>query len=666
MPSSIQAATLVTLLVGVLPLSSAPPSDHPTQDLFQAIRNSDDARLKQELAGGTNVNARGERATTPLMYAAAFGSLKAMQTLIDAGADVNLKNAFDATALMWCTSDLARVQLLVNKGADVNAKSKQGRTPLLIAASHDGNLPVVKLLMAKGADAKATDGFMNTALIAAAHANNTAMVKLFIEKGIDINAKNRAGDTALMEVAGSNNLDAVRALLKAGADVNAVSADVGLKVKNGPIAIGRLTALILATSYGSPELVKTLTDAGANVNAKDIRGMTPLMLAVSSEYQNPEVVQVLLEKGADPKAKSLAGETAVDWATKFGRPTVVSLFKGAPASAAAAPAIKPAASERVSPADIKKSVEKSVKLLQASSTTFMTEGGCAGCHHQQMTALTISAARGRGVAFNPDLAAAQIKIIKSEWMSAQDMLLQRIDPPAGTAIIAFGMMSLAATNPSPDSITDGVVCNVAAQQSADGGWHSGGLARPPMGDGDFSLTARGIRTLQAFGLPGRQVEFDQRIARARKWLEANAPRHNEDRNYQLLGLKWAGAESSALGKVAREILAEQRPDGGWAQNPHFASDAYATGETLYALNQTGMLGASDEAYQRGIAHLLKTQLADGSWHVKSRAVKFQPYFQSGFPHDHDQWISASATAWAASALALALPEQTAVTAKAKP
>jgi hypothetical protein len=178
-----------------------------------------------------------------------------------------------------------------------------------------------------------------------------------------------------------------------------------------------------------------------------------------------------------------------------------------------------------------------------------------------------------------------------------------------------------------------------------------------MGDGDFSLTARGILALEAFGFGGRRAEFAKRIERARKWLETARPQHSEDRNYQLLGLKWAGADAGVLRKVAGEILADQRPDGGWAQNPHLASDAYATGSTLYALQQSGMLKGSDDAYQRGVAHLLKTQMADGSWHVKSRAVKFQPYFQSGFPYDHDQWISASATAWATAALALALPSR---------
>ncbi|HUS06399.1 MAG TPA: ankyrin repeat domain-containing protein [Bryobacteraceae bacterium] len=306
---------------------AAPPPGHANESLFQLIRDNDLAGLKQQLRNGADPNQKGERATTPLMHAAAFGRLEAMHALIDAKADVNAKNAFDATALMWCASDLAKVRLLLEKGADVNAKSKQGRTPLLIAASHNGAEPIVRLLLAKGADPKAIDGFQNTAMIAASQANDIAVVKLMAGQGVDINAKNRAGDTALMNAASFGNLEAVRLLLKAGADVNAVSGSEGFKAKNGPLALGQFTALLLATTYGSPEIVKTLLDAGADINAKDIRGMTPLMLSVSSEYQNPAVVQLLLARGADPTIKSLAGETARDWAEKFRQPAVISLLK---------------------------------------------------------------------------------------------------------------------------------------------------------------------------------------------------------------------------------------------------------------------------------------------------------------------------------------------------
>ena len=131
-----------------------------------------------------------------------------------------------------------------------------------------------------------------------------------------------------MFAAGNDNLAAVQLLLKARADVNAVSGMLGITVKAGLIALGKYTPLLIATTYGSPELVKTLLDAGADVNAKDVRGMTPLMMSVTSEYQRPEVVRLLLVRGADSKAKSLEGETAGDWAAKFAHPEMVSLFKG--------------------------------------------------------------------------------------------------------------------------------------------------------------------------------------------------------------------------------------------------------------------------------------------------------------------------------------------------
>ena len=58
-------------------------------------------------------------------------------------------------------------------------------------------------------------------------------------------------------------------------------------------------------------------------------------------------------------------------------------------------------------------------------------------------------------------------------------------------------------------------------------------------------------------------------------------------------------------------------------------------------------------YVRGVSSLLKTQQRDGSWHVATRALKFQPYFESGFPHGHDQWISQAGTGMAVIALSFA-------------
>jgi len=124
---------------------------------------------------------------------------------------------------------------------------------------------------------------------------------------------------------------------------------------------------------------------------------------------------------------------------------------------------------------------------------------------------------------------------------------------------------------------------------------------------------------------------------------------------QLLGMKWGGVDPKSLQAQLKQLAALQRTDGGWAQTADLSSDAYATGQALYTMHEMGV-PASDPAYQHGVEYLLRTQLKDGSWHVASRALKFQPYFQSGFPHDHDQWISSASTAWAVMALSYASAE----------
>lgn len=128
---------------------------------------------------------------------------------------------------------------------------------------------------------------------------------------------------------------------------------------------------------------------------------------------------------------------------------------------------------------------------------------------------------------------------------------------------------------------------------------------------------------------------------------------------QLLGMVWAGRTPPR--RRVNELIAQQRANGGWAQTQGLGCDAYATGEALYALHQSGV-AATDPVYRRGVEYLLRTQSDDGSWHVRTRAAAFQPYFESGFPYGHDQWISQSGTAWAVIALSFTMPRQDATVA----
>jgi hypothetical protein len=178
----------------------------------------------------------------------------------------------------------------------------------------------------------------------------------------------------------------------------------------------------------------------------------------------------------------------------------------------------------------------------------------------------------------------------------------------------------------PDRVTDFLAANLAAAQGADGGWHLPGYSRSPIQDSDFSRTAMAMRALRTYGTPGRASEMKARMERAKQWLLHAEPVILEDLDMRLVG-------------AAAEV---------------FTSDAYATGMTLWALAEAGVVSPHEEPYRMGVKFLLATQSRDGSWHVASRATKFQQYFESGFPYDDDQWISTMATGWAASALALAI------------
>ena len=89
--------------------------------------------------------------------------------------------------------------------------------------------------------------------------------------------------------------------------------------------------------------------------------------------------------------------------------------------------------------------------------------------------------------------------------------------------------------------------------------------------------------------------------------------------------------ADTLRAAASQLRAGQLPNGGWAQVRGLPGDAYATGQTLYALIQAAGIRSNDPVYLKGVSFLRRTQLEDGSWHVRSRSVKLQPYFESGSP-----------------------------------
>jgi ankyrin repeat protein len=634
----------------IVGISAQAPAPGVAEAFYPAIRNGDMAQVTALIQKGSDVNAKERRGgATPLMHAAAIGSLDTMRLLLDKGADVNARNAAGASALLWAATDLAKVRLLVERGADVNVESNLGHTALELAAMSDGSAETVRLLLAHGANPKAVDKILKmSTLHAALLGNDTDSVRQLVVAGVDVNAPDIIGNTPLMYAAQNSNLEAVKLLLSKGANVNVVSAPPGgLTVKNGVIQLGQMTPLILAATGSSVDVVKALIASGANVNVKEARGMTPLMAAVSTDHGDLNILKALLAAGADVNAKSLAGETALDWAQKSGATPAVAELKRANAIGT------PMAAHQIpdpAPTTAKSAVSRSVALLERSSGTFFLNGACGACHAQNVTDFATMAARKHGLPIDDTAATQRAAGAAGAFGSTASGLLERVDGPA-VDIQLYTLGGFAAAAYPPDRATDALIANVSAQQWRDGRWHIGGIARPPIEDGDFSRTALGVRALKIYGLPGRAAEMSDRIRRATAWLQSNKPLTTEDRSFRLMGLAWGGAAADMIRRAATELTATQRADGGWSQRDEMTSDAYATGLAMYALRESAALTANDAAIQKGARYLLSTQRSDGSWYVRSRSPKFQPYFEGGFPYGHDQWISSMATGWATAALA---------------
>jgi ankyrin repeat protein len=652
---------LVVGVCGAIVVTAGLKAQVPDLDLadqfYKAVRGSDRAHVEQLLQNGADVNLRDRRGgATPLMYAAALGSLDTMTLLIDKGADVNARSTGGATALMWAATDLAKIRLLLDRGADVNAVSERGRTVLLLAAMSDRSAEIVRLLLSRRADAHTIDKEGTSTLLAATFGNDTATIRQLVEAGANVNAANVFG-TPLMNAASQGNYGAVKLLLGRGANVNAVSAPPGQQVKNGTIALGAFTPLILASAFGPSNVVKALVDAGADVNAKEARGMTPLMYSATTDHGDIAIARMLIARGADPRVKTPEGETALDWAQKSGATPIVALLQRGGAKAAPMPSHE---IPEPAPTTPRSALERSVRLLERASGTFFVNSACGACHAQNVTDFAVTAARKAGVTIDDAAAARRSSGAAATFGSTAPRLFERFDGPA-LDILLFTLGAFAAAGHPADRATDALLFNVSAQQQRDGRWHSGGVPRPPIEDGDFSRTALAVRALAVYGLPGRQAEMNERLQRAVAWLRSSTPLTAEDRGFRLLGLSWGGSDASTRQRAARDIMALQRPDGGWSQREEMASDAYATGLTLYALTESGSLPGSSPAVQRGTQYLLSTQRADGSWFVRSRSPKFQPYFEGGFPYGHDQWISSMATGWATAALATGMKDGNSIT-----
>ena len=189
-----------------LPLMKA-AAEGDLEALGEAIRN------EPEKINGINQNGR-----TALMIAAYEGHLGTVRALIEAGADIHLKDMKGHTALFRTAYEgrMGTAKLLIEAGADVDARSNFNTTALMIAVN-ERDLNTMRFFIQSGAQVDATANNGRSALMVAAHDGNVNAVLMLLEVGADIHLKDNEGSTALQDSASQGKAEIAKLLLQAGA-----------------------------------------------------------------------------------------------------------------------------------------------------------------------------------------------------------------------------------------------------------------------------------------------------------------------------------------------------------------------------------------------------------------------------------------------------------------
>ena len=278
-----------------------------------------------------------------LVDAVEKGNQEAVRSLLKEHADVNTARPDGATALAWAVhrDDLETADLLIRAGANVNAANDYGVTPLSLACTNR-NAAMVDRLLKAGANPNAALWTGETVLMTCASTGNLEAVKLLFAYKADVNAKeNQKGQTALMWAVAKKHPEVAQALIEHGADVHARSRTFAAPepfsipctpkdpcltgAKDGstyaptvhfPKTTGGFTAFLFAAQQGDIESAKVLLAAGADVNESTPEDGSALVIASASGQE--KLALFLLDKGANPNARDGFGITPLHYALHEG------------------------------------------------------------------------------------------------------------------------------------------------------------------------------------------------------------------------------------------------------------------------------------------------------------------------------------------------------------
>ncbi|XP_067675639.1 uncharacterized protein [Haliotis asinina] len=309
-----------------------------------------------------DIESRGERARTPLMYACRHGQLETVKELLARHANTNVldETGFSCLHLAAMKGHVPTAEWLlsVGQGIDVDCTNNTGRTPLMYAM-RNGHADMVDLLIAQGSDISVKDHSTVSCLHMAVQSGSWPLIELCLDKGHDVNACSKAYQTPAMRACRQGDLNLFKRLVEKGANVSLGDGCLSAACINGSLEIvdyllsnfpsidinrcdrKNRSAIMTASFHGHTDVVEYLQSKGADIlqrdeygqtclhvacrsghiktaerllptfpiDVKDNNGMTPFMFALKANYF--DMVDFLVEHGADMNVQNNRSQTSL-------------------------------------------------------------------------------------------------------------------------------------------------------------------------------------------------------------------------------------------------------------------------------------------------------------------------------------------------------------------
>ncbi|MBI2824589.1 MAG: hypothetical protein HYX69_07885 [Planctomycetia bacterium] len=275
------------------------------------------------------------------------------------------------------------------------------------------------------------------------------------------------------------------------------------------------------------------------------------------------------------------------------------------------------------PPDANAAIDRGLAFLAKDAMAWKNEHNCVSCHHAGLVVWSMREAKARGRAVDEPLLAKL-----TTWIAQSGDGKTGVPRPANIPRAlnekAVSLALALEADPDPDDASrEGLkllLATVKSDQIENGSWASWPETRPPIfGNSDDRTTAAATLALLPAAAAGDESAKAARDKGA-QWL-AETKTDDDPQSVALRLVLWQrlGRPAEECEPLVKRIRERQNADGGWSQTSEMASDAWATGQALYALAHAGIKSA-DPAVQRAHAFLIKTQREDGSWPMTSRPI----------------------------------------------